>query len=160
MIYDLYFFSYNNYYNRIVKREETLAGYGDWLAYTPSASFNPNDGVYAQTIVNGELLDAAPDYMVATDSTGAIASRWYVLEMKRTRAEQWEISLLRDVIADWRDEVLRAPAFVEKGFVDKDDPAIFNDEGFTANQIKKAQYMITDKSNTQWIVGYIPKNIP
>ena len=39
-----------------------------------------------------------------------------------------------------------------------DNPLIFNKEGFEYNQIKKEEYLISDRTNTPWIVGYMAKN--
>ena len=42
----IYFYNYNNYYNRRLKRKETLEAYGTPLYYeTQNLNFNPADGV-------------------------------------------------------------------------------------------------------------------
>jgi hypothetical protein len=41
---DLYLFSYNNYYNRSVKKEETLEGYGE-VIHSYSCNFKEGDGI-------------------------------------------------------------------------------------------------------------------
>ena len=70
------------------------------------------------------------------------------------------MSLLRDVIADYYDDVLGATCFIEKATVNVNDPAIYNKEGFTANQILTRKDILYDKSGCPWIVGYLPKNYP
>ena len=168
MIYNLYLYKFNNYYNRIVKRHDTIEQYNNdssanLLGEVLNTNFNPNDGISAEHLINYDewLNDGImPDYMIAINpSTGAIASRWYVMEGKRTRAEQYHLTIYRDVIAEYWDEIVNAPCYVEKGFVYRDDPAIFNTEDMTFNQIKQSQNYLRDESKCQWIVGYIPKNI-
>ena len=45
----LYLYSYNNYYNRRLKKEADISGYGTpvYLETGDNLNFNPNDGVNA-----------------------------------------------------------------------------------------------------------------
>lgn len=156
----LYLFNFNNYYNRIVKRYTTLAEYndnGNNLAGITGVNFNPNDGIYAKQVVNynGEAM---PDYLIVADEYGNIISRWYIIESRRTRGGQFEIELYRDVIAEWYDEVINAPCFIEKATVGMYDTAIFNNEDMTFNQIKTKETLIKDKAGCGWYVGYVAAN--
>ena len=51
-------------------------------------------------------------------------------------------------------ECLDWPCFITKGIVDEQDPAIFNNEGLSYNQIKTKETLLKDASGCQWIVGY------
>lgn len=63
------------------------------------------------------------------------------------------------MVADHYDELLNAPMYIEKATItDVNDPAIFNTEGLTLNQIKKSETLLKDETNCPWIVGYIPKS--
>ena len=53
-----------------------------------------------------------------------------------------------------RLECLEWPCFITKGIVDEQDPAIFNNEGLSYNQIKVKEQLLKDASGCQWIVGY------
>lgn len=168
MIYDIYLYKFNNYYNRILKRHETIEEYNNdnsviTCAVQLGVHFNPNDGISAEQVfdyADGETTGVMPDYMVAIDSiTKDIKSRWYVMEAKRVRAEQYHASLYRDVIAEYWNEIVQAPCYVEKGFVTRDDPAIFNAENFEVNQIKQSQTPIKDKLGWQWVVGYLARAV-
>lgn len=152
----LYLLENSNYYNRIVKRFETIEEYLPNLKATiDNVNFNPNDGISAEQIINysGEI----PDYVVVCDGN-EIISRWYVIEASRTRAQQFKMTLYRDVIADWYEQVINAPMFVEKGWLAYDDPAIFNNEDMLFNQIKTKEHLLKDESGIPWIVGYYAKD--
>ena len=152
MILNIY--SFNNYYNRIVKRYDSLLEYGMPLDKITGVNFNPNDGISTEVIINYRG-DVMPDYLVATDDRDNIVSRWYIIESGRTRAYQFRMQLYRDVISDHLDVVKNAPAFIEKGYVNVNDSAIFNSEAMTFNQIKRREIPLIDETKSAWIVGYV-----
>ena len=52
---NLVFMTYNNYYNRIIKKENTMAAYDAIVTNSQEfydIQFNPNDGVMTEQIVN------------------------------------------------------------------------------------------------------------
>ena len=158
----LHLLQYNNYYNRHAKKEATLAGYqskGITLATFPNIDFNPSDGINANQIVNFVPTSAEPDYLVVCDDSGNIDSRWFILESTRTRGGQYNLGLKRDVIADYYDYVLSAPAFIEKATLPNDgsDPFIHNPEQMTFNQILKSRTPLYDKTGVPWMVIYSAK---
>ena len=177
---------YNNYFNRILKKEASLAAYksavakGDYLNYLDimNVNFNPNDGVTTELIIGkGELLwegradststsregPYSPDYCIAyesVDSNTVINSRWFVLECERTRGGQYRIALKRDVLVDYESDIMSAPCFIEKGTItDASDPLLFNSEGMSFNQIKKDELPLKDETKCAWLVGYLKKDI-
>jgi len=160
---NLIFLTYNNYYNRIYKREETKAEY-ETIAGLHSQEFydiqfNPNDGVMAEQIINWNA-SWMPDYMLYYDEKNdTILSRWFVIEMVRTRGGQYKVTLHRDLIADHINELYDAPIFVEKATVPyASDPAVYNMEDMQTNQIKSDEFLLKDKSQSSWLVGYFAKN--
>lgn len=157
----LYLLQFNNYYNRIVRFYSTAEEYIDYLceggnAIIGNVNFIPNDGVSAQQDINWN--GTAPDYILVVDDMGEINSRWYVIESVRLRNGQYRLSLYRDLVADYYEEILNAPIFVEKGPLSASNPLLFNQEDMTFNQIRQEPTKIADKSNIPWIVGYIPRN--
>lgn len=155
----LYLFNFNNYYNRIVKRYETIDEYPQALEIYKNINFIPNDGIYSEQILNYNGPGA--DYLIVYDADNEeIDSRWYITESTRLRNGQYKLSLIRDVIADWYNEVVNTPMFIEKAFVNAGDPAIFNNEAMSYNQIKTSEKLLKDFSNCAWIVGYLAKNAP
>ena len=69
---NLYFLKYNNYYNRIVKKEDTLEGYLQYLVGEPVQgviNWNPGNGVDTQQILNSWNYPT-PDYMLAVTEDG------------------------------------------------------------------------------------------
>lgn len=156
---DIYLFKFNNYYNRILKRFNTIDEYsnnGDLLYIEESINFFPNDGLTTSQVVNYE--GSNPDYCILVDDGATISSRWFVLDSVRLVNGQCKLSLLRDVLAEWKDDIINAPCFIEKAMLSIDNPLIFNKENMTYNQIKTSETLLKDKSKCAWIVGYMDKN--
>lgn len=157
---NIFFLHYNNYYNRIIKKEETLDEYLRHQVGNPllNTNFNPNDGVNAVHIVNWapEIPETMPDYCVVQEiDGGSINSCWFVIEAVRTLKGQMQFTLRRDLVADFYQEVMNSTAFIEKATLSETDPFIFNREDFTVNQIKKAEHLLKDPSGVPWIIGYL-----
>lgn len=153
-------FTFNNYYNRVNKRFETIEEYegaGVLLYSYSDRNFNPNDGVSTSFIFN--YNGAQPDYCVVTNEYNEIVSRWFVIEAVRTRGGQYSVNLLRDLVSDYYTAVLNNPCFIEKATIkDIDSPLIFNKENMSYNQVRTEQTFLYDKSKCPWIVGYLPED--
>ncbi len=91
-------------------------------------------------------------------SNETIKSRWFITNYKRLRSGQYELTLRRDVLVDHIENIKKMPLFVEKAIVDDTNPLIVNDEGMLFNKIKTKEFLLKDKSESSWIVGYIAKN--
>lgn len=154
----IYLLKYNNYYNRIVKKEDTLGAYltQDYLLDTfENINFVPADGVDTTLVVKHEGTN--PDYLIVADGND-IESRWFVVESDIIRGGQYKLTLHRDVIVDSYDLVVNAPCFIEKATLSNNDPFIFNGEDMTFNQIKQSETLLKDETQSAWVVGYIPKD--
>ena len=161
---DIHLFKYNNYFNRIVKKEDVLQGYyyNSNAAYTKqNLNFKLSDGINTSQIINytNSQDEFKPDYAVITeDSSEEILSRWFITHSEKISGTQYRLSLKRDTIADYYDDVLTAPSFIEKATLDPSDPAIYNSENMSFNQIKKSETLIKDSSDSPWIVGYVSRD--
>lgn len=173
--------SYNNYYNRIVKKLDTVTEYR--AATTPlfidleNINFNPADGVTTDLIVGkgtGAFLSwdqGGPDYCIVYEKvtttsggvevvTETIKSRWFIIDEDRTRNGQYKISLRRDVLADNIQNLETAPIYVEKGIIsDLDSPLLCNNEGLSVNQIKQDEILLEDATKCPWLVMYLKKGV-
>lgn len=162
----LYLLRYNNYFNRIAKREATL---GEYLAVdaqnkplyqlgTPlnNINFNPNDGVTTSQVINWNY--EIPDYLLVVDNDGEINSRWFIVESVRERMNQFTLSLKRDLIIDYYDAVVKAPIYLQRAMINTGSSFIFNSENMLFNQIKKNEIELADETNCRWIVGYCATN--
>lgn len=152
-------FTFNNYYNRTIQRYQTLDGYtenGQLLFVYQDRNFNPNDGVSTTAIFN--YTGTQPDYCIVTNTSGDIQSRWFVMQAVRTTGGQYKVSLYRDLVSDYYSVAINSPAFIQKAKLGIGDPAIFNSQDMTFNQIRKAPQLLYDKSKTAWVVGYIPRD--
>ena len=167
---------FNNYYNRIVKKFDTIEEYMPYVLHTQNNyNFVPNDGVNTQVVLgsNVNTYDGTGDYLIVTELKQVpddvyhdvfvwkefIVSRWFIIESARDRAGQFTLTLHRDLIVDFYDSVINAPMFIEKATLASDSPLIYNSEQMTFNQIKTSETLIKDKSKCPWIVGYYAKNI-
>lgn len=166
-----FFRKFNNYFNRKIIYYDNFESYLESLEdvddyYIPMASdeetplpfdFNPNDNVMTEIFVNDLPFD--PDYFILFNDDYSIASRWFVLEQKRSRSKQWTYTLRRDVIADHLEELKDSPIFVQKGMLPEADPMICNSEGMILNQIKVGETLLKDTSQSAWVVCYLAKSL-
>lgn len=150
--------NFNNYVNRVVKGFKTLAEY---ISKYESLTFNNINFIPGDDITTTQVLNISdgwtPDYLITTDDNGEIVSRWFVLDCSRNRSSQYYLQLKRDVIYDKLEKIINSPCYVQKGFVNKNNPLIYNKEGMVLNQIKTNEYQLNDNTRTAWIVGYMGK---
>lgn len=158
---------YNNYANRIVKGYQTLEAYrqelgrsGHEIVYTfYNINFSPNDGVDSELVLNMPVDNV--NYLIVYEGTEQeeneqIISRWFILDADRLRNGQYKINLKRDVIYDNLEAVVKSTAFINRGYVGVTDPAIYNSESITTNQIKTSETLLKQYNiDTPWIVGYL-----
>lgn len=154
----LYLYNYNNYFNRIFKKEATLADYGTPIYTLSTTNFNYNDGVDTKHVINYDKQDG--DYLIITDDEDVIQSRWFVIENVRNRGGQHNLTLKRDLRVDlydlWKDKDM----IVHRGWPKYFNPIIFNSEGFSFNQIKQSEDLLMDESFSPWYIIYFAKNCP
>lgn len=154
---DLYLLKYNNLYNKIIKKENTLSAYQKYqIGQTvQNVNFNPNDGVDTEQVINWEY--GIPDYVVVGEGGNTIISRWFVVEATRLLTKQFRMVLRRDLIADNYDAVRKSTCFIEKGWVQNSNPLIFNNENMGFNQIKRGETLLKNNLGTPWLVLYLAR---
>ena len=123
-----------------------------------SLGWTDNEAVWGITITG-----ASPDVVWGLVSTRQIPviltdQKWFVTDCVRTRKGQYNIKLHRDIVSDSLRGLSTGVFSVDRCKLSSDNPLIFNKEGFEYNQIKKDEYLISDRTNTPWIVGYIAEN--
>ena len=158
--------NYNNYYNRTYKRHNTLQQYidasaGHILGVDKPYNFSIGDGVTMEHVFNVTETEE-PNYLLLLEENEArtIVSRWFVIDWTKVRGNQYKGLLRRDLLADNYETITNSPSFIEKGYVEPTDSAIFNKENMNFNQIKTRETLLKDDSKTAWIVGYIAKDHP
>ena len=154
---NIYIYTYNNYFNRIIKKENSLANYGTPKHVVTNANFDYADGVSTSHIFN---YNGDGDYVIVTDSENNILHRWFVIENKKTRGNQYRFQLRRDLMVDFYDLVVNAPIIMNKGWLNRNSALLFNPEGGSYNQIKKEEILLQDESKEPWYVVYFAKNTP
>lgn len=150
---------FNNYYNRVFKSINDDDDYSELVVHEQqNFNFNPSDGVNTSATLNvPSELEQEVNYALILED-GEIVSRWFVIEQNRTRLNQYEVILRRDLLADFYDDITNAPTFIEKATVKYGNPLLFNKEDMTFNQIKSKETLLMDATTSAWIVGYIAKN--
>lgn len=155
--------NFTSYFDRKVMRLSSVAEYLDNRDYwsTEQTSFALNDGVLSSVVFNltaaqMEEIESGgiPNYAIVCEGD-RILSRWYVTEGKYVREGQYELSLRRDVVADYMDEILDADCLVDRAPLPPTSPYIYNREDMAFNQIKVGEALIKDETETAWIVGYV-----
>ena len=155
---NIYFLQFYGKINRIVKSYPTLTGYDPFviqeIGALPATNFPYNDGIDAFETYNF-VSSKMPDYAIIVADNGTVTSRWFVTEIKYRRNGQYRVSFRRDVLSDFREEILNATVLIEKATVSDNDPAVYNQEQATFNIIKQSEALLKDKSKGAWLVGYI-----
>lgn len=158
----LYYYTYNNYYNRRLKKEDTLEAYGTpiFIETGNNLNFNPNDGVNTEDTAGryGNPYNGNADYAIYSEDNVNITSRWFIIEQTRKLKGQYNVIFRRDLLADYKDNIYNADAFIEKATLTENNPLIFNDEAMTVNQIKTSETLLKDETDCPWIVGYYSTN--
>ena len=156
--------NYNNYFNRTYKRHNTLEQYidaseGHILGVDKPYNFSINDGVTMEHVFNVTETEE-PNYLLLLEENEqrTIVSRWFVIDWTKVRGNQYKGLLRRDLLADNYETITTSPSFIEKGYVEPTDSAIFNKENMNFNQIKTRETLLKDDSKTAWIVGYIAQD--
>lgn len=169
---NLYLLNYNNYTDRIIKRESwTLNQIKSYLVengepdengnlpIVEDTNFILNDALTTDVVVN--WVGEKPNYIarVINPDKSPVADYWFVMGYKYNDYGQMTLHLKRDVIRTYWDDVVGSNAFIERGTpISKDDSTIYNKEDCTFNQVKTGEYPIKDEFGIPWVVGYIPSN--
>lgn len=158
----LYFYQYNNYYNRQVRQEDTISDYGTpvYIETGNNLNFNPNDGVMTRYVAGraGNPYSGNADYVIYSEDNINFTSRWFIIEQSRSLKGQYNVTLRRDVLVDYYSQILNARTFIEKATLPDSSDLIYNDEGITVNQIKTAQTPLYDDTGCGWVVGYVDRD--
>lgn len=171
MKYNVYLLSYNNYNNRQVKKLDTINDYinGGYVLNTVlNCNFEYADGISSKLLVNQSYVTVEPDYILVEDISSRVVdalgnlvssefSRWFIIDSKLIRGNQYEFTVRRDIWVDHFDLCMNSTYFIERGYVSDSNDLIFNDEGQRFSQIKKQQVELRDETYGPWIVGYIPR---
>ena len=161
----LYYYKFNNYYNRKLKRFSSLSEYQSFMVFAETGNnlnFNPNDGVNTQVTAGRQEnpYNVVADYCIYSEDNSNITSRWFIIEASRNRGNQYKISLRRDLLADFYDSWTQSDCFVEKAILPDDSPFIYNQEQITTNQIKTDEVELKDDTKMAWICGFINRESP
>ena len=166
----LCFLNYNNYQNRILKGEAvnsvvkvddttyTFDGITIGKRYT-GLNFDQKDGIHTMHVINDSSAFPYDYLLVLNDDSNTIKSKWFVIEAKWNMKNQWIVSLLRDLKADFYTLYYNKPFYCTKGIPSgTSDYMLYNAEGRQFNQILKSRTALKQGSNTKrWIIGFVDK---
>lgn len=167
MNYDIYLLNnFNNYYNRKVRKLNSLQEY---ITLSSNSRENINismgNSINIEIIVNYDVdhpFTNSPDYAVIVEKNTGVTygtnkfTRWFVIDSEKIRGNQYRLSLKRDSVADYFDDLLLSDCYIEKGYHNNSD-ARFNKEPFQFNKIKQSQISLYDECECPWVIGYISK---
>ncbi len=157
----LYAFNYNNYYNRQFKRLNSVGEYLDEVQMYETVellNFIPGNEINTTQIINSDdALDY--NYLIVVDNDDQQDfTRWFIIATERVRKGQYKLQLRRDIVSDYYDDIKQSPFMIEKGYVNNNNPLIFNDEGQIYNKIKTSEKLLMDETKCPWVVGFIPRD--
>ena len=122
-----------------------------------------NDGLMITLVVNIEdnLIESV-NYATITD--GDVIRPFYVLSYAYLRKGQYEIALKLDTVLYKLNFIKNARGNVFRGFVDNDNPVIYNNEGIEVTQVKTAEYPLyplinNRKADIGWYAVYADRKL-
>ncbi len=162
----LFNYIYGNYNDQRVADTTDLAGEFDAsLAVFEQEDVNVsyNDGLMITLVVNIEdnLIESV-NYATITD--GDVIRPFYVLSYAYLRKGQYEIALKLDTVLYKLNFIKNARGNVFRGFVDNDNPVIYNNEGIEVTQVKTAEYPLyplinNRKADIGWYAVYADRKL-
>lgn len=162
---NLYLMHFNNYFDRKIKKYSTLSEYQENTAYKIFSNINFIYGNGVETtqifnIKNKEESDSQHfNYCIVVDKEDKIESRWFVLEQIRNSAGQYTISLKRDLISDFLDDIKKSKFFMEKSSMQPTylyGTSLFNKEPLDMN-LQPSEKVDIQESEFNWLTAFIPK---
>lgn len=98
----------------------------------------------------------SPDYAIVQDDQGNIESRWFVMECRQLRVNQFRVDLRRDLVVESIDSLEACDRFwCNRGLVEDSNNLVLQPENISVNRIKKSETLIKDSSGVAWLVGYV-----
>lgn len=161
MSYKIYLTTENNYNNRTLKHWDRTDpdNITDYFEIT-NFNFNFNDSVNTELVVNFPEIQVQENlpqfnyaYYISTEGEEheTIISRWFIISQQQTRFNQIVYTLRRDVLVDFKDTVEQGLFNIDRAKLSDSNKLIYNSEGFSFNQIKKSQHILSDKSKVPWL---------
>ena len=127
--------------------------------FVQNINFDEQDGIETELVIDWSK-SWTPNYLFVSgdqeDNYNHFTS-WFIMECKKIRGRQYRLSLRRDVVNDYYENIMEAPSYIEKGMLPIDNDLIFNNEGLTVNQIKKEETLLKDKLGAYYYVAYVTK---
>ena len=162
-MHNLFLLNYNNYYNRLIKKLNTL---DDYLLADPnyfkieSVNFLSTDEVNASAIIN--VVDLAfnmnnYNYMISQREDSTDFDRWFITKIENIRGCQFKLFLRRDLISENWDNLNASALLINKGYCDISNPQFFNKEPISVTEMPINQTYLKDSSGVSWLVAYLPK---
>lgn len=157
---------YHNYYSRRFDHCLKLQDYYDSGAIKidqiTNYNFKLNNGINTSVILNDSInLESGiqADYLIECDNNNTIKSTWYIISLTKIRDNQYQLQLQRDVINDYYAYYFNKDSLVSRCLLPETSKYIFNKENLNFNQIKKNEILLKDRSNSGWLIGYLPSKL-
>lgn len=123
-------------------------------------NFILNDGITTVQTVNKVDSEESPSYLTATDETGK-TTNWYVIGSQKNRKNQLTLSLRRDFLSEYWDQLKDQPFICTKSSTIPDDLSYAKyGKSMSLSQIPDKLYLLKDRSLGEgWIVFYVDKSL-
>ena len=134
-----------NYSERIITKFNEYSNYKRNEFYEYEANFNYNDGITTSINCNLDYTNISKYNYVVVESRYAneTLTRWFILSYNKLSGNMYTLTLRRDLIADYSEELLKAETYVEKGIINEFcNPLIYNRENFESNKIKVCEKIL------------------
>lgn len=159
----IYLFEFYNYSQRIVYKLDNISDYKEkFNVYEEHFIRNFTFNDYINTEITINLLDSEfrPNYLILCDDLDNIKSRWYVVNMTlKSGLKQHTLTLKRDIITDKIDKLYEMNnILINRGYCTIDNPAFFNKENISVNEITQSLDLLKDYTKSAWLVAYITNN--
>lgn len=159
----VYLFEFYNYSQRIVYKLNNINEYKEkFNVYEEHSIRNFTFNDYINTEITINLLDSEfrPNYLILCDDLDNIKSRWYIINMSlKSGLKQHTLSLRRDIITDKIDKLYEMDnILINRGYCDINNPAFFNKENISVNEIPQQLDLLKDYTKSAWLVAYVANN--
>ena len=155
--------NFDNYANRRLIIRATINDYitdeDIFIGTFEKRNFVFGDGIQTTHIINYVGALPTPSYIIVENETDHSFTRWFVTNCNENRGCQYTLTLKRDSVADYFENIKSSNLLIKKGWVGNDNVLVFNSEPQNYNKIKTNELLIKDKTQSGYVIGFISSNV-
>lgn len=155
--------NFDNYANRRLMIRTTINDYINdediLIGSFEKRNFVFGDGIQTTHIINYVGALPTPSYVIVENETDHSFTRWFVTNCNENRGCQYTLTLKRDSVADYFENIKTSNLLIKKGWVGNDNVLVFNSEPQNYNKVKTNELLIKDKTGSGYVIGFISSNV-